>query len=636
MAIDISLIFFDLNSKKKDFPKDSDIAMILQIGQGLSQDIYLMAEEVISEAGPVHLNQIFKECEGVRDIMAKSPTSELKSEDPQTLDDLRDKYAKTMFEWAFQNQELLTSITVQAQGAKTKRIRICIPYNSARLRRFPFELMEVRPQWLQNFPWIPQGPLSTCAGLSLVRSLPMGFRDMTPAEVQTLNVLIIGQESPKDVDLPAIDVGGEIKAVKNCLQNLNNVNVVELDINSSLNNIQNCVKNENIHCVHVIAHGCEQIPNKNIPGLVFHGSDGNAQFVNCNQFITAVLSQAGQNRPRLVFLNACYSEGFSSELLRCGIPAVVATQFPVGDCHGRQFAETFYSTLISDGNIESAVLSGRQSLYVSGSVQWASYALYLQSSHGQLFEPQEPPPGLEWIHIPAGTYKAGSEHSQMVELLNKFGMSEQGNLETLLKPIKEQHVNEFWITKYPITNIVYEGFVNEHPQYSPKNWPYSPSKANHPVTHISADAAQAFARWMNADLPTIPQWEKAARGAQDLRDYPWGNEFDSQHCNCAEKNISGTSEVGQHPGGDSPYGVSDMIGNVREWVHERNEHGFVGCKGSAFDMTCEIYGLIHFTVWVQNGAADDDTGFRLVSKVTPNNYLQTNEYDNRSSLSVQR
>ncbi|HVN15234.1 MAG TPA: SUMF1/EgtB/PvdO family nonheme iron enzyme, partial [Anaerolineales bacterium] len=103
-------------------------------------------------------------------------------------------------------------------------------------------------------------------------------------------------------------------------------------------------------------------------------------------------------------------------------------------------------------------------------------------------------------------------------------------------------------------------------------------KLKHPVVNVSWKTASVFCDWMNQKygsalprgvafrLPTEAEWEKAARGA-DGRIYPWGNEFDASKCNVSESGIETTTPVGAFsPQGDSPYGVSDMVGNVWEWT----------------------------------------------------------------------
>jgi formylglycine-generating enzyme required for sulfatase activity len=118
------------------------------------------------------------------------------------------------------------------------------------------------------------------------------------------------------------------------------------------------------------------------------------------------------------------------------------------------------------------------------------------------------------------------------------------------------------------------------------------------------DAAE-YARSHGMSLPSEAQWEKAARGV-DGRRYPWGDEWRPGHANTLEswpsRRKATTTPVGSFsPQGDSPYGCSDMAGNVWEWIR--------GSGGSyPYDPTDgrEDVGLPVFPP-VRGGAADEDS-----------------------------
>ena len=132
----------------------------------------------------------------------------------------------------------------------------------------------------------------------------------------------------------------------------------------------------------------------------------------------------------------------------------------------------------------------------------------------------------------------------------------------------EIELKPYFIDKYPVTNAQYLEFVKDTHYLPPRHWKnnmYPLGKGNHPVTWVSAVDAVAYANWKNKYLPNRAEWEKAAQGPEKYQ-WPWGNDYQSQYCNCRESANQATTPVNQYKQGISSYHCYDMIGNVWEWV----------------------------------------------------------------------
>ena len=173
------------------------------------------------------------------------------------------------------------------------------------------------------------------------------------------------------------------------------------------------------------------------------------------------------------------------------------------------------------------------------------------------------------------------------------------------RPVHQVWIDAFWIARTPATNAEYAEFIagggyREQKYWTeagwawrerekrtwPEKWDQLKDKDDHPVRCLTWCEAVAYARWRGVMLPSEAQWEKAARGGLQIpsaqypisnlqlidnrnpeRRYPWGDNFDKNKCNTSESGIGDTTPVGEYsPAGDSPYGVADMAGNVREWT----------------------------------------------------------------------
>ena len=137
--------------------------------------------------------------------------------------------------------------------------------------------------------------------------------------------------------------------------------------------------------------------------------------------------------------------------------------------------------------------------------------------------------------------------------------------------------------------------------------------ANHPVTGVTWYEAAAFAEWKGKRLPTVYQWEKAARHPETSvfgSTFPWG--FVAEADDILERanfQGKGTMPVDSMPFGASPYGAHHTAGNVAEWCRNARPPGHAA-RGGAWNDALYSFGQ---TAGYPAFYAAPTLGFRCVS-----------------------
>jgi len=161
-------------------------------------------------------------------------------------------------------------------------------------------------------------------------------------------------------------------------------------------------------------------------------------------------------------------------------------------------------------------------------------------------------PVYEMIVIPAGNVFVGSK---------EFDPGTEPN--EMLR--HEVRVDAFEIDKYEVTNEQYYEFVKATSAQPPRSWAGSDKPDAvalwAPVTRVTFDGAQAYAKWADKRLPTEAEWIRAARG-DTMRLYPWGNTAADGGLYQEDREVRGDATIGDR----SYYGVMDMGASVAEWT----------------------------------------------------------------------
>jgi eukaryotic-like serine/threonine-protein kinase len=252
--------------------------------------------------------------------------------------------------------------------------------------------------------------------------------------------------------------------------------------------------------------------------------------------------------------------------------------------------------------------------------------------------PVRPPAAgrAEMVVLPGGAFRIGRD-----EVPPLTEQARRARPEYLLWvyqqwPSRPVSVSPFAIDKTEVTNEEYAEFVRQtgHPA-PPALWEGEGRPADRqlrlPVTNVSYEDALAFAAWRSQRdrvtyrLPTEEEWEYAARGGDASRTFPWGDRWMDDYANLGG---SGLAPVGSFARGDTPQGVSDMIGNVWELtstearMYEGNDRteldpadrGKIVVRGGSYESRPGGDKPLTATsrIWVARDFRSPALGFRLV------------------------
>ncbi|MGH7548140.1 MAG: SUMF1/EgtB/PvdO family nonheme iron enzyme, partial [Gemmatimonadales bacterium] len=176
-------------------------------------------------------------------------------------------------------------------------------------------------------------------------------------------------------------------------------------------------------------------------------------------------------------------------------------------------------------------------------------------------------------------------------------------------------LDDYFIDRYEVSNEQYKAFVTaggyQRPEYwrarlatapagrladrtgmpGPRGWAgqdYPAGRGRYPVTDVSWDEAAAYCAFARKSLPTVFQWEKAARNGLTASGegvmMPWGRAVSGEPTGLrANFGSTGPAPVDAYPFGISPFGAHNLAGNVKEWTANPLGAGYGVTGGSWAD-----------------------------------------------------
>ena len=244
----------------------------------------------------------------------------------------------------------------------------------------------------------------------------------------------------------------------------------------------------------------------------------------------------------------------------------------------------------------------------------------------------------EMVVVPAGTFTMGSPASEEGRNANEG-------------PEHTVRVGSFALGRYEVTRGEYAAFATATGRsagnvcYGSTDWrgavswsdPGFAQTASHPVVCVDWEDARAYAAWLSRRtgasyrLPSESEWEYAARGGTRTSRY-WGASSSGQcgHANgddrrrfsavCDDGHVF-TSPVGTFAA--NRFGLSDMLGNVWEWVADCWHDDYVGAPtdGSAWGGSSGCRRVLRGGSWRSNPRDLRSAGRREDSSANPVDYI---------------
>ncbi len=308
----------------------------------------------------------------------------------QTDERLLTEFGELLFEYLFPDEieDLYRNSLGWAQG-RGRGLRIRLRLSSPELSYLPWEYLYDKRH--ERF-------FAVSTEIPLVRYIEVSesIRPLQTSHPFHLLVVISNPTDLAEYRLSSLDSDKERGIMKEALTEWEQKDIVKLEFldNAIASEIRDKIRRFHPHVFHFIGHGYFQGKEAE---LVIENEDHTARFISDKLFRELFLD----SEVRLVVLNSCEGAtsspfkpfiGIAPNIVRRGIPAVVAMQYNIYDDTALKFSQEFYRSLGIGYPVDAAISEARRGIYIdfgAGRRDWGIPVLFMRAKDGVIINFEE-------------------------------------------------------------------------------------------------------------------------------------------------------------------------------------------------------------------------------------------------------
>ena len=343
--------------------------------------------------GVLHFNSTY---DRIQHAMAR-----IQAED--TDEELFTNLGRMLFQQLFSDEiEDVYRASLGHARAQGKGLRIRLRLEPSELGAIPWEYLydELNDLFLGVSPETP---------ITRYIQVPEPPRSITIQSTLRVLVVISNPVNLAELGMPELDAEKEKQVLRQALEEWEKDGLVQLEFldHAIASEIREKLRRYQPHIVHFIGHGAFKDDGSAKAYLVIEDDDRRFRLINDRTFREFFL---GNDSTKLVVLNACQSAASSStqpgsvgrpspivglapNLVRRGLPAVVAMQYSIYDDTAIKFSREFYRALAVGYPVDTAISEARRGIYIdcgADSRDWGIPVLFMRSPDGVLLKLTKP------------------------------------------------------------------------------------------------------------------------------------------------------------------------------------------------------------------------------------------------------